>query len=108
LFLWGDDATVVRHGVRNRVVFMTRPSLAARVAALEEKVGNKTIQEQFREQAELIDQRFLLVDQRLDGIATDVRVLKTDVSALKTDVNALKKEMTIVREGVGIILKKLG
>lgn len=94
MFLRGDDATVVRHGVRNRVVFMTRSSLAARVAALEEKVGNKTIQEQFREQAELIDQRFLLVDQRLDGIATDV--------------NALKKEMTIVREGVGIILTKLG
>jgi hypothetical protein len=89
-------------------------------ATLEEKVGNKTIQEQFREQAELIDRRFdegfrsqaelidrrfLLVDQRLDGIAIDVGALRTDVSALKTDVSALKKDMTIVREGIGILLK---
>lgn len=101
---------------------MTAKSLADRVAALEAKLGNKTLQEQFREQAELIDERFLLGDQRLDGIATDVRVLKADVSALtadvsvlkvdvsalKVDVSVLKTDMTIVREGVAIILKKLG
>jgi hypothetical protein len=33
--------------------------LAIRVAALEEKVGNKTMQEQLCEQAELIDRRIL-------------------------------------------------
>ena len=78
-----------------------KQSLEDRVAALEGKVGSKSIQEQFREQAEMLDERFLLVNQRLDGIATDV-------STLKVDVNTLKKEMTVVREGVAIILTKLG
>lgn len=36
---------------------MTAKSSADRVAALETKVGSKTIAEQFREQAELIDRR---------------------------------------------------
>src|SRR5215216_6784065 len=93
---------------------MAEKSLAERVAALEAKVGDKSIQEQFREQAEMLDERFFAVHQRLDGIEADVRIvkadvrrLKADVSGLKTDVTALKKDMTIVREGVGIILKKL-
>ncbi len=86
---------------------MAEKSLADRVAALEAKVGVKTLEEQFRQQAEMLDERFLLVDQRLDGIAADVRILKTDVSGLKVDVNVLKKDMSIVREGVGIILGKL-
>jgi hypothetical protein len=64
-------------------------------------VGEKSIQEQFREQAEMLDQRFLRVHERLDGIATNVSILTADVSTLK-------KEMTIVREGVAIILQKLG
>ncbi|HKY22758.1 MAG TPA: hypothetical protein VJM31_16210 [Vicinamibacterales bacterium] len=37
---------------------MTPDSLEARVAALEAKMGSKTIEEQFREQAELIDRLF--------------------------------------------------
>ena len=37
---------------------MTAKSLADRVAALEAKMGSRTIEEQFREQAELIDLRF--------------------------------------------------
>ncbi len=56
----------------------------------------------------MLDERFLLVHHRLDGIAADVGVLKTDVSGLKTDVSQLKKDMLIVREGIGIILTKLG
>jgi formyltetrahydrofolate synthetase len=93
---------------------MAAKSLADRVAELEAKVGNKTLEEQFRAQGEMLDERFVEVHQRLDGLAadvgvltTDVRGLKTDVSALKTDVSALKKDMMIVREGVGIILRKL-
>ncbi|RPI54000.1 MAG: hypothetical protein EHM55_12120 [Acidobacteria bacterium] len=38
---------------------MTANPLADRVAALEAKVGHKTIAEQFREQAELIDRLFI-------------------------------------------------
>jgi hypothetical protein len=71
---------------------MAEKSLADRVAALEAKVGNKTLQEQFREQGEMLDERFLLVHQRLDGIATDVTFLK--------------REMIIVREGISILLKR--
>ena len=37
---------------------MTIRSLADRVEALEAKLGNKSIDEQFRAQAELIDRRF--------------------------------------------------
>ena len=37
---------------------MSAKSLTARVAALEAKVGSKSIEEQFREQAELIDRLF--------------------------------------------------
>src|SRR5438128_12218374 len=53
---------------------MTRQSLATRVAARDEHAGNKTIEEQFRDQAELIDRRLdesfrsqaELIDRRLD------------------------------------------
>lgn len=104
---------------------MTRASLTDRVTALERKVGSKTIEEQFREQAELIDRLFLQRDNKWDlrfvalekdvrvlktdvsGLRTDVRVLKTDVSGLKTDVSGLRKDMVIVREGIDVILKKL-
>jgi hypothetical protein len=41
-------------------------SLADRVVALEGHVGSKTIQEQFREQAELIDRLFEYRFQELD------------------------------------------
>ena len=92
---------------------MTAKSLADRVTALEVKVGDKTLQEQFREQGEMLDERFVLVHQRLNEIAADVGVLKgdvgtlkSDVSALKSDVSALKKDMVIVREGIGILLKR--
>lgn len=100
---------------------MAAKSLADRVADLEAKVGPKTLEEQFRAQGEMLDERFVEVHERLDGLAADVSVLKADVSvlkvdvsvlkadvsALKVDVSALKKDMSIVREGVGIILRKL-
>jgi hypothetical protein len=71
---------------------MAEKSLADRVAALEVKVGNKTLQEQFREQGEMLDERFLAVHHRLNGIATDVTFLK--------------RELIIVREGISILLKR--
>ena len=90
---------------------MMRASLTDRVTALERKVGNKTIEDQFREQAELIDRLFLQRDNKWDlrfgALEKDVRVLKTDVSGLRTDVSGLRKDMVIVREGIDVILKKL-
>ena len=100
---------------------MATKSLADRVTDLEAKVGSQTLEQQFRAQAEMLDERFVQVHDRLDGLAadvsvlkadvsllkTDVSVLKTDVRALKTDVSTLKKDMAIVRGGVGLILRKL-
>ena len=54
-----------------RVRRMAGESLADRVADLEAKVGGKTIEEQFREQAELIDKLFIYrfdeMDKRWDA-----------------------------------------
>jgi hypothetical protein len=63
----------------------------------------KTLEGHFREQAELIDQRFAEHDKkwerRFDG-------LDRDVSSLKADASSLKKDLVIVREGLSILLKK--
>jgi len=114
---------------------MAAKSLSDRVAALEAKVGSKTLQEQFREQAELIDElfayrfeqlgkqlspRFIAMEGAIGTLQSDVGTLKHDVSTLKSDVNTLKgdvtilqrdvgtlkKDMVIVREGIGILLKR--
>jgi hypothetical protein len=45
---------------------MAAKSLAVRVAALEAKVGGRTIEEQFREQAELIDRLFAFQFEEFD------------------------------------------
>src|SRR6266571_2000328 len=90
-----------RHAVRIHVAIMTRQSLATRVGALEEKVGNKTIEEQFRDQAELIDRRldesFRSQAELIDRLFLE-RNRQWDVrfSGLEKDVSALKKDMTIV------------
>jgi hypothetical protein len=112
------EANARRHAVRIHSAIMARQSLAARVTALEEKVGHKTIEEQFREQAELIDRRFdegfrdqaELIDRLFleRDKKWDLRFgnMEKDVSVLKSDVSILKKDMTFVREGLGILLKR--
>ena len=94
---------------------MAEKSLKERVSAIEDELAGKTLEKHFREQAELIDQRFAERDVRfgrlehdVSVLKADVGVLKTDVGVLKTDVSALKKDMVIVREGIGILLKKRG
>jgi len=87
-------------------------------------VGCKTLEEHFREQAELIDKRFAVRDAKWDArfrrieqdigtlkadvgtLKGDVGTLKADVGTLKGDVGALKKDMLIVREGIAILLKR--
>ncbi len=59
LFFLVDDATCRVFGTHlAQACGMAGKSLADRVAALEAKVGGKSIEAQFREQAELIDRRF--------------------------------------------------
>jgi hypothetical protein len=103
---------------------MANRSLEVRVAAIEAQLAGKTLDEHFREQAELIDKRFAVRDAKWDarfrnierdiktlqsdvGILTaDVGTLKADVGILKGDVGALKKDMSVVSEGISILLKR--
>jgi hypothetical protein len=77
-------------------------SLAERVAALEAKVGSKTIEEQFREQAALIDRLFIYrfdefdrkweeklertlaqkLDQKLARVQPDIAAMKDDIKTI--------------------------
>jgi hypothetical protein len=78
--------------------------------AIEVQLAGKTLEEHFREQAELIDQRFAEYgekwERRFSRLERDVTGLKVDVGTLKADVTTLKKDMVIVREGISILLKK--
>jgi len=78
---------------------MAQRTLEERVSTIEAQLAGKTLEEHFRAQAELIDERFAVRDAPLGR-------LQRDVSELKTDVAALKKDMVIVREGIGILLKR--
>ena len=73
-------------------------------------MAGKTLEEHFREQAELIDTRFAVRDAKWDArfrrIEQDIGTLKAGVGTLKGDVGAPKKDMVIVREGLAILLKR--
>jgi hypothetical protein len=89
---------------------MAKESLEERVAVIEAQLAGKTLEEHFREQAEMIDERFAVLDAKWDArfqvMERDITTLKVDVSALKVDVGSLKKDMTIVREGMAVLLKR--
>jgi hypothetical protein len=114
LFFIADDATFVLGTHLAQLRGMAGKSLTDRVASLEAKVGSKTIQEQFREQAELIDELFAYrfeqlgkqLSPRFLSMERALSVVQGDVSTLKSDVGALRKDMVIVREGIGILLKR--
>ena len=75
---------------------MAQKSLAARVEVLEEQMKrsveflddfDKILEKRFREQAEMLDERF---------------------AGMNEQFAVVRKELGILREGMGIILKKLG
>lgn len=80
-FVW-DDVSVV--GTNFALPLdMAEKSLADRVGMLEERVGSKTIEEHFLEQAELIDRRFAEVHARFTAMdarftAVDARITASD------------------------------
>lgn len=82
---------------------MARKSLEERVTAIEAQLAGKSLEEHFREQAELIDERFAIRDAKWDS---RFRTIERDISTLKVDVSALKKDMVIVREGMAVLLKR--
>jgi polyhydroxyalkanoate synthesis regulator phasin len=97
---------------------MAAKSLSDRVAALEAKVGSKTLEEQFREQAELIDElfayrfeqlgkqlspRFITMERAIDTLQSDAGALKGDVNTLKGDVSTLKIDVSTLKIDVGTL-----
>jgi hypothetical protein len=109
---------------------MAKRLLEMRVSAIEAQLAGKTLEEHFREQAELIDGRFAesfrtqaeLIDRRFDdGFRTHAELIDKlfayrfeelnrtwgpRLGALEQDVSALKKDMVIVREGIAILLQR--
>ena len=128
-FAQDDGSVVVGTDLALLAGMEERPLAADRVKMVEDKLGTKTLEEHFREQAELInrrfdesfraqtelldrrfdesfraqaeqlDQRFMLVDQRF--ILVDQRFDRVDAT-----LAGLRKDMAIVRGGVSILLTR--
>jgi hypothetical protein len=79
---------------------MAKKSLEERVSAIEAELAGKTLEEHFREQAELIDRLFAYRFEELD------KKWGPRFGGVERDVSALKKDMVIVREGIAILLKR--
>ena len=107
---------------------MTEKTLADRVAALEAKVGSKTIDQQFHEQAELIDRLFTYrfeefdkkwdakLDSKLGKLERSLEArleqkLETKFDAklkpIHEDLAAVKTDLSAVKDAVRIIVHKL-
>jgi len=87
---------------------MAGKSLADRVAALEEKVGDKSIEAQFREQAELIDRRFdheFRQQAELIDKLFAYRFEELDKKWSPRFAN-MERDIATVREGVSILLTR--
>ena len=87
---------------------MTGKWLVDRVAALEEKVGGKSIEAQFREQSELIDRRFddeLRQQAELIDKLFAYRFEQLDKKWTPRFAK-MEKDIGIVREGISILLKR--
>jgi hypothetical protein len=113
LFFLSDDATVVAGTNLAQVDSMSAKSLAARVAALEAKVGSKSIQEQFREQAELIDRlftyRFDEYDKKIDLklAALEDRLEAKLETKLESKLEPIRTDLKFLKDTVTVILDRL-
>ena len=104
---------------------MAGKSLADRVAALEAKVGGKTIEEQFREQAELIDKLFIYrfdeMDKRWDArLDAKLRKLENALETrldekleakldakFETNLEPIRNDLGAIKDAVRTILARL-
>ena len=100
---------------------MTPKSLSDRVAALETKVGDKTIEKQFREQAELIDGRLVesfreqaeLIDRlfiyRFDEFEKklDAKFEAKLESKLEEKLQPIRTDIALIKNAVLTILGRL-
>jgi hypothetical protein len=94
---------------------MAKKSVEERVSAIEAQLGNKTLQDHFREQAELIDRlfayhlgevdkrfgqmdrRFEQMDKRFDEMdkAWDVK-FEVNLAPIRSDLGAVKDALSII------------
>jgi hypothetical protein len=104
---------------------MADKTLDQRVAILEASMGGKTLEEHFREHAELIDRRFTLVDlrfaevhgrfnaqdKRFEAIDAQFSAVHARFGAMDERFNRIDAEFSELRAGIhaklDVILKKL-
>lgn len=97
MFSFGDDATVVWHA-SGTAWSMTEKTLDQRVAILEASMGGKTLEEHFREHAELIDRRFTLVDLRFAGVHARFNAQDKRFEAIDAQFSAVHSRLDAMDE----------
>ena len=102
LFFRGDDATVVGT-VPAAPAAMEDQSIEQRVAVLERHMGGRTLEEHFREHAELIDRRFAEVharftaqDRRFDAIEARFVAIDKRFDAIESRFTAIDSRFTAI------------
>lgn len=86
---------------------MSDKSLEKRVTVLEAMMGDKTLEEHFREHAELIDRRFAEVHARFAEIHARFTAQDKRFEAMDERFNRVDHELGMIRRDVGTILAKL-
>jgi hypothetical protein len=127
LFFLKDDASVVG-AVFALSPCMSEKSLEERVSAIEAQLGNKTLEQHFREQAELIDRRFAESFREQGELIDRLFVYRFDEFDAKWDakldsklanlegkletkfdakIEPIKRELAVIKHAVKIILTRL-
>jgi CHASE3 domain sensor protein len=84
--------------ISHNAVSMAKRSMEERVSAIEAQLAGKTLEEHFREQAELIDERFSEQDKKWDA--------KLEAK-FESKLAPIRNDLAVVREAVKIILTRL-
>jgi uncharacterized membrane-anchored protein YhcB (DUF1043 family) len=116
LCLLSDDASVVLARLSLWRQSVRRKSLEERIDAIEAQLAGKTLQEHFREQAELIDRLFVYrfdeferkweakLESRLESKLEPIR---QDLASVKQDLDSVKQDLETVKHDVKAILERL-
>jgi hypothetical protein len=93
---------------------MANKSIEERVAFLEKSMGGKTIDEHFREHAELIDRRFgevyarfAAIDARFNAIDLQFVAVHARFDAMDERFNRVDSELGFLRRDLALVLQKL-
>ena len=67
-----------------------------------------TLERRFREQAEMLDERFAQVNGDLSALRTEIGTLGTEVGTLRSEVGTLGTEVGTLRSEVGTLRSEVG